>query len=211
MQEKYCGSSLSTAAQFLRQVSGFDLHADPHGETSGRKQWRQEGQRALISEQKVLKTSGNCSFYSFSTFRNQQVAGSSPATSSNPKTSKVLKYQGFRGFSFFTFGAERFQKLSTVVYWLLIFDSCPNSCSPRFLLIRYMKLPAAAVVILQKCLEWQHRQSELLGDKWSNPDGLVFTNEFGSYIHPDTLTHWFTAFASNGGQGATSGIKKQVV
>ena len=32
MQEKYCGSSLSTAAQFLRQVSGFDPHADSHGE-----------------------------------------------------------------------------------------------------------------------------------------------------------------------------------
>ena len=32
MQEKYCGSSLSTAAQFLRQVSGFDPHADPRGE-----------------------------------------------------------------------------------------------------------------------------------------------------------------------------------
>ena len=32
MQEKYCGSSLSTAAQFLRQVSGFDPHVDPHGE-----------------------------------------------------------------------------------------------------------------------------------------------------------------------------------
>jgi len=31
-----------------------------------------------------------------------------------------LKYQGFRGFSFFTFGEERFQKLSTVVYWLFI-------------------------------------------------------------------------------------------
>ena len=40
VQEKYCGSSLSTAAQFLRQVSGFDPHADPHGETSGWKQWK---------------------------------------------------------------------------------------------------------------------------------------------------------------------------
>ena len=73
-------------------------------------------------------------------------------------------------------------------------DTPKNSTS-----VRYMKLPAAAVVILQKCLEWQHRQSELLGDKWSNPDGLVFTNEFGSYIHPDTLTHWFTAFAKKNG------------
>ena len=59
-----------------------DPHRDPHGETSGWKQWIQEVQRALISEQKVLKTSKNRCFYSFSTIRNQQVAGSSPATSS---------------------------------------------------------------------------------------------------------------------------------
>ena len=80
---------------FLRQVSGFDPHADPHGETSGRKQWKQQAQRALISEQKVLKTSGKCSFYSFSTFRNQQVAGSSPATSSRSRR----KSYDFRRFS----------------------------------------------------------------------------------------------------------------
>ena len=71
-------SSLITAAQFLRWVFGLD----PHAETSGRKQWKQEGQRALIPEQKVLKTSRNRYFYIFSTLRNQQVAGSSPATSS---------------------------------------------------------------------------------------------------------------------------------
>ena len=67
----YCGA-------VLRWVFGLD----PHAETSGRKQWKQEGQRALISEQKVLKTSRNRYFYIFSTLRNQQVAGSSPATSS---------------------------------------------------------------------------------------------------------------------------------
>ena len=49
----------------------------------------------MISEQKVLKTSRNRYFYIFSTLRNQQVAGSSPATSSrNPRKSK-----DFRGFS----------------------------------------------------------------------------------------------------------------
>ena len=80
-----------TAAQFLCRVFWLDPHADPHGETSGWKQWKQEGQRALISEQKVLKTSGNCSIYSFSTFRNQQVAGSSPATSST----KPVKIERF--------------------------------------------------------------------------------------------------------------------
>ena len=85
MQEKYCGSSLSTAAQFLRQVSGFDPHADPHGETSRWKQWKQEVQRALIFEQKVLKQSKNRNSYSFFTICNQQVAGSSLATSSTQK------------------------------------------------------------------------------------------------------------------------------
>ena len=63
--------SLITAAQFLRRVFWFD----PHGERSGRKQWKQEEQRVLISEQKVLKTSKNLHFYIFSTLRNQQVAG----------------------------------------------------------------------------------------------------------------------------------------
>ena len=83
-------SSLITAAQFLRWVFWFDPHADPHGERSGREQWKQEEQRVLISEQKVLKTSKNCHFYIFSTLRNQQVAGSSPATSSrNLRKSKV--------------------------------------------------------------------------------------------------------------------------
>ena len=82
-------SSLITSAQFLRWVFWFDPHADSHGEQ--RKQWIQEGQRALISEQKVLKTSRNRYFYIFSTLRNQQVAGSSPATSST----KPVKIERF--------------------------------------------------------------------------------------------------------------------
>ena len=48
-------------------------------------------QRALISEQKVLKTSRNRYFYRFSTLRNQQVAGSSPATSST-KPVKIVRF-----------------------------------------------------------------------------------------------------------------------
>ena len=45
----------------------------------------------MISEQKVLKTSRNRYFYIFSTLRNQQVAGSSPATSST----KPVKIERF--------------------------------------------------------------------------------------------------------------------
>ena len=63
----YCGA-------VLRWVFGLD----PHAETSGRKQWKQEGQRALISEQKVLKMSKNHYFYRFSTLRNIQVYQACP-------------------------------------------------------------------------------------------------------------------------------------
>ncbi len=51
MQEKYCGSSLSTAAQFLRQVSGFDPHADPHGEYVQR-----AAERMIVSSSPPLST-----------------------------------------------------------------------------------------------------------------------------------------------------------
>ena len=99
----------------------LDPHADPHGETSRRKQWIQEGQRALNSEQKVLKTSGNCSFYSFSTFRNQQVAGSSPATSSrNPRKSK-----DFRGFSLLY--VRFFRQQNRLTHTVTHTAKCPES------------------------------------------------------------------------------------
>ena len=45
----------------------------------------------MIPEQKVLKTSRNRYFYIFSTLRNQQVAGSSPATSST-KPVKIVRF-----------------------------------------------------------------------------------------------------------------------
>ena len=80
----YCGA-------VLRWVFWFDPHADPHGERSGRKQWKQEEQRVLISEQKVLKTSKNRHFYIFSTLCNQQVAGSRLATSST-KSVKIERF-----------------------------------------------------------------------------------------------------------------------
>ena len=45
----------------------------------------------MISEQKVLKTSKNRNFYIFSALRNQQVAGSSLATSST-KSVKIERF-----------------------------------------------------------------------------------------------------------------------
>ena len=91
----YCGA-------VLRWVFGLD----PHAETSGRKQWKQEGQRALISEQKVLKTSRNRYFYIFSTLRNQQVAGSSPATSST-KSVKIERFSPVFSFICLLFQAAK--------------------------------------------------------------------------------------------------------
>ena len=92
-------SSLITAAQFLRWVFWFDPYADPHGERSGWKQWKQEGQRALISEQKVLKTSKNVVFTVFLLFvisrSPVQVRPLAPETGENREI--------FAGFLFYLF------------------------------------------------------------------------------------------------------------
>ena len=109
-------------AQFLHWVSGFDPHADPHGERSGRKQWKQEGQRALISEQKVLKTSKNRYFYSFSSVRNQQVAGSSPATSST-KPVKIVRFSPVFSFICSVFSGSKKCLTHTVTHTA----KCPES------------------------------------------------------------------------------------
>jgi len=91
---------LITAAQFLRRVFGLDPHADPHGETSRWKQWKQEVQRAFIFEQKVLKTSRNRFFISFLLFvisrSPVQVRPLAPETGENREI--------FAGFLFYLFG-----------------------------------------------------------------------------------------------------------
>jgi len=75
----------------------------------------------LISEQKVLKTSENRYFYIFSTLRNQQVAGSSPATSSRNRR----KSYDFRRFSllFVCFSGRRNRLTHTVTHTA----KCPES------------------------------------------------------------------------------------
>ena len=91
----YCGA-------VLRWVFGLD----PHAERSGRKQWKQEEQRVLISEQKVLKTSKNRNFYIFSALRNKQVAGSSLATSST-KSVKIERFSPVFSFICLLFQAAK--------------------------------------------------------------------------------------------------------
>jgi len=75
----------------------------------------------LISEQKVLKASRNRYFYGFSTLRNQQVAGSSPATSSrNPRKSK-----DFRGFSLLY--VRFFRQQNRLTHTVTHTAKCPES------------------------------------------------------------------------------------
>ena len=56
-----------------------------------------------------------------------------------------------------------------------------------------------ALDLLGQLKHWQEEQAHRLGSAWYNPDNLVFTNDYGGPIHPDTLTKWFTRFCRDSG------------
>lgn len=69
------------------------------------------------------------------------------------------------------------------------FDTPKNKSSKRPL-----KISRLALDLLEQLRQWQTEQAEKLGDVWDNANNLVFTNDCGGPIHPDTLTKWFTHF-----------------
>ena len=64
---------------------------------------------------------------------------------------------------------------------------------------RYLKLPSVAFSPLSEHKEWQDERRKLCGDYWKDNAQRVFTREDGAPIHPDSLTGWFTNFASSNG------------
>lgn len=64
---------------------------------------------------------------------------------------------------------------------------------------RPLKLSRTAFMLLEEYRAWQNTQRELCGDRWSDKDRRIFTNEEGAPIHPDALTKWFTDFAKRCG------------
>jgi len=56
---------------------------------------------------------------------------------------------------------------------------------------RSVPIPRALVVVLEAQLEELARLEAAAGSSWSNPSGLLFTDERGGPIAGSTLTHWF--------------------
>jgi len=77
-------------------------------------------------------------------------------------------------------------------------DDTKNSSSRRS-----MKLSPSLITLLKTYKAWQNNERLALGDKWVNSN-RIFTSWDGHPIHPDTLTSWFSDFASKHGfQGIT--------
>lgn len=74
------------------------------------------------------------------------------------------------------------------------FDTPKNATSKRPL-----KVSRLALDLLGQLKHWQEEQAHRLESAWDNPDNLVFTNDYGGPIHPDTLTKWFTRFCKDAG------------
>jgi len=64
--------------------------------------------------------------------------------------------------------------------------------------IRAIKLPAALIATLRYYRAWQSRQAKLVADRWKENDWM-FTDEFGSPRHPDSLPKQFKQFLSRAG------------
>lgn len=59
--------------------------------------------------------------------------------------------------------------------------------SPKNGRCRTIAAAQTVLIRLQKQRHWQARQQLLLGSDWQNPEGLVFTNEFGTHLTKPTV------------------------
>lgn len=74
------------------------------------------------------------------------------------------------------------------------FDTPKNESSRRPL-----RVSPLALDLLRQLRQWQEEQAGKLGSGWSNPENLVFTNDSGGPMHPDSLTKWFSGFCTESG------------
>ena len=84
-----------------------DPHSDPQQENAMRNQRDKEARTKLYTQQKALKRAGNGSLGALDTLRNQQVAGSSPASSSK-NWSKSTDFAQFLLFQVFVLHQDYF-------------------------------------------------------------------------------------------------------
>lgn len=70
----------------------------------------------------------------------------------------------------------------------IITDTLKNDSS-----VRFIKAPESAMQMLKDYKDWQNQKRLQLGDRWEDHNRLL-TTAFGTPIHPDTISGWFTDF-----------------
>lgn len=60
---------------------------------------------------------------------------------------------------------------------------------------RFVAVPKQTMTLLEEWQKFQNADSEEKGEFFKNPDKLLFTQENGSPIHPDSITTWLDRFA----------------
>lgn len=61
--------------------------------------------------------------------------------------------------------------------------------------IRWIALPSDTMELLTSWKEYQKNDAEKKGDFYSNPEGLLFTQDNGSLMCPDSVTSWLRHFS----------------
>ena len=64
---------------------------------------------------------------------------------------------------------------------------------------RWITVPAATMKLLREWKAYQKEVAQKFGDFYQNKDGLLFTKEDGSPMHPDSVTTWLDRFAKRNG------------
>ncbi len=61
--------------------------------------------------------------------------------------------------------------------------------------IRWISVPSETINLLTTWKSYQEADAKEKGDSYSNPDGLLFTQEFGAPMCPDSVTTWLRRFS----------------
>lgn len=75
----------------------------------------------------------------------------------------------------------------------IIFDDTKNTSS-----FRSLKMPSDLIPLLKRYKAWQNARRLRMGDRWED-NGLLFTNDFGAPMRPDTLSSNFHRLISGSG------------
>lgn len=91
------------------------------------------------------------------------------------------------------FGGNRLHICNNVLYSadIGVYQSSPKTAGS----VRWIAVPPATMDLLREWCKQQKKDAKKKGNFYQNPDGLLFTQEDGSPMHPDSVTTWLDRFS----------------